>query len=194
LTNATGFFFERDERLYLVTCGHVMLDELSQHFPDRIEIEFHTNAGNLAESTAFSIPLYQDGKSVWLQGEDSGGGVDGAVIEVQRSALPSQSVYCAFTKNHLLSPPAAVGSSLLVIGFPLGFSTRSSHLVARRRGRLAVGSALSGWGILSYGCAHALGIDGARSSCAVRSPPKNKAISWVLLGCIGPFDMRSRDR
>ena len=33
LTNATGFFFERDERLFLVTSRHVMKEEASEHFP-----------------------------------------------------------------------------------------------------------------------------------------------------------------
>ena len=41
LTNASGFFFERDERLYLVTSRHVLIDEPSEHHPDRIEIELH---------------------------------------------------------------------------------------------------------------------------------------------------------
>jgi hypothetical protein len=35
LTNATGFFFERDERLFVVTSRHVVLDEPSNHHPDR---------------------------------------------------------------------------------------------------------------------------------------------------------------
>ena len=65
LTNASGFFFERDERLFLVTSRHVVIDEPSRHFPDRIEIELHVNPDNLAESTGFSIPLYRDGKSIW---------------------------------------------------------------------------------------------------------------------------------
>ncbi len=33
LTNASSFFFERDERLFLVTSRHVMFDEPSKHFP-----------------------------------------------------------------------------------------------------------------------------------------------------------------
>ena len=39
LTKASGFFFARDDRLFLVTSRHVLVDEKSQHFPDRIEIE-----------------------------------------------------------------------------------------------------------------------------------------------------------
>ena len=57
LTNASGFFFERDGRLYLVTSRHVLHDEASKHFPDRIEIELHDDAHNVARSTGFSIPL-----------------------------------------------------------------------------------------------------------------------------------------
>jgi hypothetical protein len=31
LTNATGFFFERDSKLFLITSRHVVLDEASDH-------------------------------------------------------------------------------------------------------------------------------------------------------------------
>lgn len=33
LTNASSFFFARDERLFLVTSRHVMIDAQNQHFP-----------------------------------------------------------------------------------------------------------------------------------------------------------------
>src|SRR6185369_2059690 len=84
LTNASGFFFERDARLFLVTSRHVMIDEPSKHFPDRIEIELHTHPGVMAQSTGFSMPLYQGGKSAWRQGRDTGGDIDVAVLEIER--------------------------------------------------------------------------------------------------------------
>ena len=43
LTGATGFFFERDNRLFLVTSRHVVSDEASNHRPDRLEIELHVD-------------------------------------------------------------------------------------------------------------------------------------------------------
>src|SRR6476620_10559664 len=61
LTNASSFFFERDKRLFLVTSRHVMIDAPSGHFPDQIRIELHIDPDNLADSTEFSIPLYEDG-------------------------------------------------------------------------------------------------------------------------------------
>ncbi|MBA3772819.1 MAG: trypsin-like peptidase domain-containing protein [Ramlibacter sp.] len=130
LTNASGFFFERGARLFLVTSRHVMIDEPSRHFPDRIEIELHTDPGNMAVSTGFSMPLYQGGKSVWRQGSDTGGEIDVAVIEVQRHALPATAVYRAFTPAHLHDPaePVQLASSMLVVGFPLGFHDALHHL------------------------------------------------------------------
>lgn len=41
LTGASGFLFERDERLSLVKSRHVLFDEASGHWPDRVEIELH---------------------------------------------------------------------------------------------------------------------------------------------------------
>ncbi|HSV45705.1 MAG TPA: serine protease, partial [Ramlibacter sp.] len=129
-TNASGFFFERGERLFLVTSRHVMMDEPSKHFPDRIEIELHIDPRNMAHSTGFSMPLYRNGKSVWRQGSDTGGEIDVAVLEIERSALPKTAVYRAFTPEHLhdSKEPVELGASLLVVGFPLGFHDALHHL------------------------------------------------------------------
>src|SRR5262249_5286843 len=83
LTNASGFFFERDERLFLVTSRHVVIDEPSGHLPDRVEIELHVDPENMASSSGFSIPLYRHGESIWRQGVDGGGQIDVAVIEIE---------------------------------------------------------------------------------------------------------------
>jgi S1-C subfamily serine protease len=138
-TNASGFFFARDARLFLVTSRHVLHDKPSGHFPDRIEIELHVNADNLAASTGFSIPLYRDGGSVWRQGKDTAGEIDVAVIELERGALPATTAYRAFTPAHL---PAArevveVGSALSIVGFPLGFHDTLHHLPVVRHAVLA---------------------------------------------------------
>ena len=102
LTNASGFFFERDGQLFLVTSRHVLWDEPSGHFPDRIEIELHVDSNNMAESIGFSMPLYRDNKSVWHQGRDAAGDVDVAVIRINRAALPAHVTYRAFTPRHLV--------------------------------------------------------------------------------------------
>lgn len=139
LTNASGFFFRRDERLYLVTSRHVLTDMSAGHSPDSIEIELHTNPENLAESTGFAIPLFHDGRAVWRQGEDDAGEIDVAVIELDREALPQSTVYRAFTPQHLLQEPdqAEVGTTLLVVGFPLGFHDTLHRLPVVRQAIIA---------------------------------------------------------
>ncbi len=138
-TNASGFFFERDERLFLVTSRHVVMDEGSGHLPDRLEIELHDDPENMAKSTVFSIPLYRHGEPVWRQGLDSAGAIDVAAIEIDRSALPETAVYRAFNPAHLLRAieHIEIGSSLLILGFPLGFHDTLHHMPVVRRAVLA---------------------------------------------------------
>ena len=145
LTNASGFFFLRDEKLFLVTSRHVLIDEPSQHHPNRIEIELHTDAADLGKSTGLSMLLFADGKSCWRQGRDAAGEIDVAVIELDRSALPAGALFSAFTPAHLVGADPAqaghagveVGSSLLIVGFPLGFHDTLHHLPVVRQAVLA---------------------------------------------------------
>jgi len=87
LTNASGFFFERDARLFVVTSRHARIDEPSKRFPDRIEIEMHIDPDNMANSMGFSILLDRTGMRIWRQGFDTPGEIDVAVIEVERATL-----------------------------------------------------------------------------------------------------------
>ena len=139
LTNATGFFFEREERLFLVTSRHVLIDAANEHFPDRIEIELHVGAGNLSVTTGFSIPLYRNGLSVWRTCTDRAGEVDVAMLEIDRAALPAEMVYRAFSPAHLPVEPGSieVGMPLLVVGFPLGFHDSLHHLPVVRQAVIA---------------------------------------------------------
>ncbi len=139
MTNASGFFFEREQRLFLVTSRHVMIDEASRHFPDRVEIELHVNPQNAAKSIGFSIPLYREGKAVWREGRDGAGAIDVAVIEIERSALPKPTDYRAFTPEHLPGPfdRVEIGASLLIVGFPLGFHDTLHHMPVVRQAVVA---------------------------------------------------------
>ena len=139
LTGASGFFFERDQRLFFVTSRHVVIDAPSKHFPNRVEIELHTDAVNLTQSAALSVWLYRDGKSVWRQGSDPGGEIDVAAIELDRSALPPSVAFSCFTPAHLQSrlDEVEVGSVLLVVGYPLGFHDVVHHLPVVRQAVIA---------------------------------------------------------
>ena len=139
LTGASGFFFERDKRLFLVTSRHVLIDKPSKHFPSRVELELHTDEDNLTQSIALSVLLYKDGKSVWRQGRDDGGEIDVAVLELDRAALPPKVALRCFTPAHLQGSlqEVEVGSSLLIVGFPLGFHDGLHHLPVVRQAAIA---------------------------------------------------------
>jgi S1-C subfamily serine protease len=187
LTNASSFFFERDGRLFLVTSRHVMIDEPSKHFPDRIEIELHTDPDNMARSTGFSMPLYRDGKSVWRQGLDTAGEVDVAVIEIERAALPETTVYYAFTPRHLYGPRdhVEVGAKLLMVGFPLGFHDTLHHMPVVRHALLAssFGLRFQGKGYFLTDARTHRGTSGAPVVTRVQDrEPMRRDLPWILLG------------
>lgn len=198
LTNASGFFFERDERLYLVTSRHVLIDEPSKHHPNRIEIEVHTRADDLAKSVSISLMLYRDGKSQWRQGTDSSGEIDVAMIEVDRAALPPGALFHAFTPAHLqpLDDAVEVGSSALIVGFPLGFHDTLHHLPVVRQAVIAsaFGMRFQGLGYFLTDARTHRGTSGA--PVVMRDPlaAADALLPWKLLGVHSArLDMAGRD-
>lgn len=199
MTNASGFFFQRENRLYLATSRHVMIDEASDHRPSRIEIELHSDPENLAEAVSFSVPLYRDGQSLWRQGTDTAGDIDVAVIELEKSALPEKFLYRAFGPEHLCDPEdhVEIGSSVLVVGFPLGFHDSLHHMPVARQAVVAssFGFRFQGMGyFLTDGRTHR-GISGA--PVVMRQPgPEgdDKGLPWKLLGVHSArLDVGTRD-
>lgn len=199
LTNASGFFFERDDRLFLVTSRHVLADELSRHFPNRVEIELHLGLEDVGQSTGFSLPLYRDGRSVWREGLDAGGKIDVAVLEIDRAALPAAIAYRAFTPRHLADGFEYVeaGTSLLVVGFPLGFHDTLHHMPVVRHAVVAssFGLRFQGEGyFLTDGRTHR-GTSGAPVVARVAVPDAAYGdLPWMLLGVHSArIDVGTRD-
>ncbi|MEQ8232236.1 MAG: serine protease, partial [Gammaproteobacteria bacterium] len=197
LTNASGFLFARDERLFLATSAHVLNDPPSGHQPDRIELELHTDSDNLAAATLFSMPLYARGRSLWRAGMDAGGGIDVAVLEIERAALPAGACYRAFTAAEIADAdsPIPIGSPLVVLGYPLGFEDSLHHVPVARQAVLA-----SGWGLrfggeglfLTDGRTHR-GSSGAPILMAHPGAAPG-ALAWKLLGVHSSrLDVGTRD-
>ena len=197
LTGASGFFFLRDERLYLVTSRHVLIDAPSRHFPDRIEIEMHTNETDLSQSSVYSLLLYHDGNAVWHQAKDSGGDIDVAALEIDRSMLHGYTPP-AFTPEHLQEPlgDVEIGTPLLVVGFPLGFHDSRHHLPVARQAAVAssFGTRFQGQGLFLTDARTHRGTSGA--PVVMRSPggAAQGKLPWKLLGIHSArMDMGGRD-
>lgn len=199
LTRASGFFFERGPRLFLVTSRHVLIDEPSGHFPDRIEVELHLDAANLTRSTGYSVLLYRDGRANWRQGRDAAGEIDVAAIEIDRAALPGAAVLRAFTPAHLQASlgEIEVGTALLIVGFPLGFHDTLHHLPVVRQAVVAssFGLRFQGQGFFLTDARTHRGTSGA--PVVMRAPASDARLGdlpWKLLGVHSArLDMTTRD-
>jgi hypothetical protein len=199
LTNASGFFFRRDQRLFLVTSRHVVIDEPTGHAPDALTFAVHANPRNLAEAVRLTIPLYCAGTAVWRQGEDESGEIDVAAIEIDLALLPPAAEYRAFTPHHLadaaLRPEA--GSSLLIVGFPLGFHDTLHHLPVVRQAVIAssYGFRFQGEGYFLTDARTHRGTSGAPVVMRVPHPrPDLGDLPWLLLGVHSArLDVGARD-
>ncbi|HEV8690348.1 MAG TPA: serine protease [Ideonella sp.] len=199
LTNASGFFFRRDERLYLVSSRHVFIDEDSGHRPDRLELELHLDPDNVTQSTGLSVLLYQDGLAVWRQGRDQDSEIDVAVMEIDQAALPKGLAIRAFSPRHLAAEDdeVTIGQTLLIPGFPLGFHDAVHHLPVVRHAIVA-----SPWGLRFQGRGYFLtdarthrGSSGAPVALrAVDEALRDDELPWRLLGIHSSrMDMGDRD-
>ena len=199
LTNATGFFFERDAQQYLVTSRHVVLDAPSDHHPDRVEIQLHVNADNLGETVQFSMPLYRDGKSLWREGADSAGPVDVAVLPIDRAALPPKLLYRTFTPAHLMSKLELIemGMSVRVVGFPLGIHDLVHKLPVARQAVVAsaFGVRFQGQGCFLTDARLHRGMSGAPVVARAQARASGRtALPWMLLGVHSArLDVTNRD-
>ncbi len=197
LTAASGFFFERDDRLFLVTSRHVLFDAPTRHEPDRIEIEFHTDARDLKQTATLSILLHRDGLTVWRQACDSGGDVDVAVLELDRAAMPTHCIVRAFGPQHLAGgfDQFGVGDRLAIPAFPLGFFDTVHHLPVVRHASIAscYGVRFQGLGYFLTDARMHRGCSGspvlARTESVTTGHPQ-----WCLLGVHSSrMDMVARD-
>lgn len=195
LTAASGFFFERDARLFLVTSRHVLIDQPSAHLPDRIEIPIHVDAHDLTRIWTVSLDLYHEGRGLWRQGRDAGGEVDVAVLEVDRSLLPGSAQLRCFSPDHLQRSlgELEVGTMLQIVGFPLGFYDTVHHLPVVRQAAIAssFGVRFQGEGCFLTDARTHRGMSGAPVVLRTDGPP---GLPWRLLGVHSSMlDMRTRD-
>lgn len=199
LSNASGFFFQRDRRQYLVTSRHVLIDAPSGHFPDRVGIELHVDAVDLTRTVGLSVPLYRNGKSLMRVATDSGGEIDVAVIELDRAALPPSCVLHAFTPAHLQtqSTDVELGTPLSILGFPLGFHDTLHHLPVARQAAMAssFGIRFQGQGYFLTDARTHRGTSGAPVLMRWPAPRHDPAaLPWRLLGVHSArVDMAGRD-
>jgi hypothetical protein len=124
------------------------------------------------------------------------------MIEIDRAALPASSLIYAFNPEHLqgLDEPIQVGSSVLIVGFPLGFHDTLHHLPVVRQAVIAsaFGLRFQGQGYFLTDARTHRGTSGApvvmRSDSVAQDPNGEPSLPWKLLGVHSArLDMADRD-
>ena len=109
-----------------------------------------------------------------------------AVIEIERAALPETAVYRAFTPQHLHDPldQVAVGTPLLMVGFPLGFHDTLHHMpISHAVVASSFGLRLQGQGYFLTDARTHRGTSGAPVVMRAKEPePMHSDLPWILLG------------
>jgi hypothetical protein len=205
LTSASGFFFQRGERLFLITSRHVLFDGPSAHTPDRIEISVHTDRRNLTRMATLSVLLYRKGVATWRHARDSGGEVDVAALELNASQMPPGCTIRPFGVQHLAArfDQFDVGARLAIPGFPLGFFDTLHHLPVVRQASIAshYGVRFQGLGFFLTDARMHRGSSGSPVLAPVAHSAASSAVPavagkprWCLLGVHSSrMDMATRD-
>lgn len=196
LTAGTGFFFERGERIFLITSRHVLVDTVTGHHPNRITVVVHLDPVDLTRTETVSVWLYKDGRSLWRQAQDSGGEIDVAAIELDRASLPAASALHAFNDANLqaANDEVPLGAALLVVGFPLGFFDTLHNLPVARHAVVAsaFGVRFQGQGYFLTDARMHRGASGA--PVVLRAPGLSAGLPWKLLGIHSArLDMLTRE-
>lgn len=196
LTAATGFLFQRDQRLYLVTSRHVFIDTPSNHQPDRIEIVLHGDTQDLARCTSASIPLYWRGHAAWHQAGDQGGDIDVAAIELASGIADTIAPGHRFGMSQLASrhDELTIGDPVVIPGYPLGFYDTVHQLPVTRSGSVAsaYGIRFQGKGFFLTDSRTHRGSSGAPVLARRRELSGDRG--WRLVGIHSSrLDMSSRD-
>ena len=134
LGTATGFFFENDGKLFLVTNRHVVRVEGEHFFPDKLRVRLHINSQDHTQNEDYEIALYRDNKSVWREKP----GVDLVAIELSK---PDMLRFVLISLSPKFLPPndlvISPGDELMIVGYPFGFSDALHNYPVVRTGAVA---------------------------------------------------------
>jgi len=135
-SSATGFFYNKNGRIFLVTNRHVLIDEGKDHYPEIIKFIVHINSSNVRENREITLGLYDDsGKMKWKEINPM---IDVAAFDVTEE-ISKGCFVIPFSKSNFVPEDIeiGVGADVLVIGYPLGIFDEVFNLPVVRSAILA---------------------------------------------------------
>jgi len=121
LNYATGFFYrnESNNKHFLVTSRHVIIDEQNERFPNVVRLYLHTDTNDLTKREEFDLHLYQGANKLWL--ESNVPNYDVVAIPLREEFAPNAQLTC-FADNHFFPEDynLSLAHHVMIIGYPLG--------------------------------------------------------------------------
>jgi S1-C subfamily serine protease len=136
--SATGFFYTRNNDLFLVTNQHVLYNETEKVFPEALRLRLHTDPNHITKNAEIEIPLYQDGKQVWkVHGKEPQ--ADVALVKLDKNDLQKRFFIRAWSKQSFLPEryPLDPGEDIFIMGYPLSFHDVKHNLPVFRNAMIA---------------------------------------------------------
>jgi S1-C subfamily serine protease len=128
---ATGFFYSRNNRLFLVTNRHVVRDEQSGTIPDTLRLLLHRDPNNISNNGTYDITLYSSDTPLWKD-YPTHQVADVALLELDANAIQSQFFVKAWSASAFLP-----GEDVFIIGYPRGFFDPQHNLPVFRNAMIA---------------------------------------------------------
>ncbi|MEO1237780.1 MAG: serine protease [Planctomycetota bacterium] len=140
LGNATAFFFLRDDYLFLVTNRHVVRDEASGLYPNRLQVQVHVDPDDLTAHGELWLDLVDpEGNHRWREHPTLGAEADVVAIPINDPTVIASWHVDTFGPDDLMDETRALplGQEVIVVGFPLGFEDTVHRLPLIRRATIA---------------------------------------------------------
>ncbi|MFQ5916013.1 MAG: serine protease [Nitrospinota bacterium] len=138
---ATGFFFAREGRIYLITNRHVAKSLKREIQPTHFRVHLHRGADDLGKNVWIPIPLFdEDGRPRWLESRVTDSDILCLEVEeIRRRAAEKAVAISALSEADFVPDDLdfELGQELLVIGYPRGYHDEVHNLPVIRYATLA---------------------------------------------------------
>lgn len=137
--SATGFFFTKNEKIWLVTNKHVIYgdqfaEEDAKPIADEFKLLLHTNRIDFTDNEEVSVPLFTKDKKNWI--EHSRKDIDVVCLPVDLDRTKYHFVTIA--EDLLDSERIKIGfEKIFVMGYPFGWYDSTHNLPITRIGHLS---------------------------------------------------------
>lgn len=146
LKHATGFFFNGNERKYLITNRHVVIDEQDNYHPNIIEIRLHSaNSDGLTDNIQIKAKIKEDENPLWHEHPNYIENMcDVVAIPLNITTLVGldyQNFISAkvnfFNRSSITEPLLNPFGDLVAVGYPLNFYDKYNNLPIYRKAMIA---------------------------------------------------------